>query len=150
MDAVTYPNKDVAVFINENLIPIRVRFDAIPLSKDFTVKWTPTHVMLDLKGKEHSRTLGFVPPEEMIPLLLLGMAKTCFDLDDLDQALVDLDQVIQTYPKSHSAPEAVYLQGVSRYLGTHDASHLKQLHAKLRDEYPQSVWAQRSLPYRLL
>jgi len=150
MDAVTYPNKDVAVFISENLIPIRVRFDAIPLSKDFTVKWTPTHVILDIKGKEHYRNVGFVPAEEMIPLLLLGMAKTCFDLDDLDQAIVDFDQIIGTYPKSHSAPEAIYLRGVSRYLSTHDGSHLKQLQEKLRDEYPQSVWAQRSLPYRLL
>jgi TolA-binding protein len=150
MDAVTYPNQDVAAFISEYLIPIRVRSNAIPLSEDFTVKWTPTHVMLDTKGKEHNRTVGFVPAEEMIPVLLMGMAKTCFDLDDLDQAMVYLDQIIRTYPKGHSAPGAIYLRGVSGYLATHDAKNLKQIYEKLRDAYPQSVWAQRSLPYRLL
>ncbi len=150
MDAVTYPTQDVAAFINEYLIPIRVRYDALPLSRDFTVKWTPTHIMLDDKGKGHSWNLGFVPPEEMTPLLLLGMGKTCFDLDDLDQAIVDFDQIIGTYPKSHSAPEAIYLRGVSLYLASHNGKHLKQIQEKLRDEYPQSVWTQRSLPYRLL
>jgi len=150
MDAVTYPNKDVADFINEELIPLRVRFDAVPLAKDFTVKWTPTIIMLDTKGKEHRRTVGFVPAEEMIPLLELGMAKTCFDLDDQDQAVVYCDQIIRAYPQSHSAPESVYLRGVSLFLGTHDAGNLKQLHEKLRNEYPQSAWVQRSSPYRLL
>jgi hypothetical protein len=150
MDTVTYPNQDVAAFINDNLVPIRVRNDAVPLSEDFTVKWTPTYVILDIKGKEHSRTLGFTPPDAMIPALLMGMARTCFDLDDLDQAMVYLDQIIRTYPKGHSAPGAIYLRGVSAYLATHDAKNLKQLYEKLRDDYPQSVWAQRSLPYRLL
>jgi len=106
--------------------------------------------MLDIMGKEHCRAVGFVPAEEMIPLLLLGMAKICLDLDDLDQAMVNFDQVILTYPKSHSAPEAIYLRGVTGYLASHSVEHLKGLHKKLRDEYPQSVWAQRSLPYRLL
>jgi hypothetical protein len=150
MDAVTYPEKNVAAFIQENLIPLRVLFDALPLSEEFNVKWTPTTILLDSKGKEHHRTVGFVPAEEMIPLLMLGMGKACFALDDLDQAIADLDPIIQTYPASHSAPEAIYLQGVSRYLNTHDAQHLKQMYGKLRDDYPKSVWAERSLPYRLL
>ena len=127
-----------------------MRYDALPLSKEFTVKWTPTHIILDTKGKEHSRNVGFVPPGEMIPLLILGMAKTCCDLDDLDQAIADFDQIIETFPRTHSAPEAVYLRGVSRYLATHHPKHLIEIYEQMQAQYPQSVWAHRCSPYRLL
>lgn len=36
MGAVTYPNPKVVEFIEQNLIPIQVAFDAKPLSTDFT------------------------------------------------------------------------------------------------------------------
>ena len=150
MDAVTYPEKAVADFINASIIPLRVASDAMPLSRDFNVKWTPTLCVLDTAGKERNRTVGFVPAAEMIPLLLLGMGKSCFDLDEFAPAIEDFDRIVRDYPGSHSAPEAIFLRGVTRYLATHDIKPLKELYEKLRDEYPQSVWAQRALPYRLL
>ncbi len=150
MDTVTYPQKEVTDFIAGNIVPLRVASDAMPLSKHFNVKWTPTLVVLDVAGKEHARTLGFLPPEEFIPTILLGMGKSCFDLDDFALAIEDFDRLIQPYPRSHSTPQAIYLQGVTRYKSTHDVGHLKKLYEKLRDEYPQSVWAQRAMPYRLL
>ncbi len=150
MDAVTYPDQKVAAFIEEEIIPLRVSSDAIPLSQDFSVKWTPTLVVLDIAGKEHYRTVGFIPPEELIPSLLLGMGKSCFDLDELSLAIEDFDRIIREYAKSHYTPEAIYLRGVSLYKNTHQVQHLKQLYEKLRDEYSQSMWATRALPYRLL
>jgi len=150
MDAVTYPDQKVAAFIEEEIIPLRVPSDAIPLANDFNVCWTPTLVVLDIAGKEHYRTVGFIPPEELIPSLLLGMGKACFDLDELNPAIEDFNRIIGEYSKSPYAPEAVYLRGVSLYKDTHQVQHLKELYGKLRDEYAQSVWATRALPYRLL
>ncbi len=150
MDAVTYPQKEVTAFINEQIIPLRVASDAMPISEDFNVNWTPTLIVLDIAGKEHHRTLGFLPATELIPSLLLGMGKSCFDLDQFALAIGDFDRVIEPYPGSFSTPEAIYLRGVTRFKATHDASHLKKIYEKLRDDYPQSAWAQRALPYRLL
>jgi len=42
MDAVTYPDDSVVSFIDENMIPLRVKFGVKPLTDDFNVKWTPT------------------------------------------------------------------------------------------------------------
>jgi len=150
MDAVTYPDKKVSEFIRSNLIPLRVPFDSKPLSTDFNVVWTPTLISLNADGKEHHRTVGFLAPEELIPSLLLGLGKTCFDGGQFDEALEYLEKVLSEYPKSDSAPEAMYLRGVTRYKKTHDAKPLKDAYMQLRDEHPSSEWAKRAHPYRLL
>ena len=150
MDAVTYPDERVTEFIQKNMIPLRVAFDAQPLSIDFNIKWTPTLITLDSNGKEHYRTVGFLPPEELIPSLMLGIAKSYFDRERFSEALSTLDKLLKDYPKSDSAPEAIYLQGVCRYKNTHDAKPLKEAYERLQAHYPSSEWTKRAYPYRLL
>ena len=146
MDAVTYPDKNVTEFITQNIIPLRVLSDAIPLSTDFNVQGAPTLILLDTSGKEHYRAVGFIPAKEMIPLLLFGIAKTYFDLNQFDQAIQKLDVIISEYPESYTAPEATYLRGVYGYKNSRDRKHLKQAYEKLRREYKQTRWAIRALP----
>jgi hypothetical protein len=150
MDAVSYPNKDVIEFMNNVMIPLRVSFDAQPLSSDFKVKWTPTLVTLDQEGNEHHRTVGFLSPEELIPSLRLGIAKIGFDLNQFGEALENLDRIVTDYPKSDSTPEAIYLQAVSGYKSTEDAKQLKAGYELLLSGYPESEWTKRAYPYRLL
>jgi hypothetical protein len=150
MDAVTYPDSGVTSFINQHMIPVRVAFDAEPHAKDFNVKWTPTIVTLDSRGREHHRTLGFLAPEDLIASLLLGMGKVHFDADKFDDALVNLDKVTADYPKSNSAPEAIFFGGVSGYKSSQDPKKLKEAYERLETEYPDSEWTQRAYPYRLI
>jgi TolA-binding protein len=150
MDAVTYPDEKVAEFIERNLIPIRVPFDHQPLSSDFKVTWTPTLVTLDSSGKEHHRTVGFLSPEELIPSLLLGMAKTHFDQNEFEAALSQLEKILKEYPQSGASPEAVYLRGVTQYKKTHSGKPLKEAYEELQKTFPSSEWAKRAAPYRLL
>ena len=150
MDAVTYPNESVIEFIQKHLIPLRVAFDAKPLSIDFNVKWTPTLIVLDAEGKEHHRTVGFFPPEELIPSLMLGIAKSNFNRERFSEALSTLDNLLKENPKSDSAPEEIYMQGVCRYKNTHEARPLKEAYEQLQAKYPSSEWTKRAYPYRLL
>ena len=150
MDAVTYPAPEVSAFINKNLIAVRVPYDHQPLSKEFQVKWTPTLVTLDHEGNEHHRTVGFLPPEELIPSLLLGKAKSEFDRDNFQAAIETLGTILKDHSKSDSTPEAIYLRGVSRYKSTHEPKPLKEAYEKLKSEYPDSEWTKRAYPYRLL
>jgi tetratricopeptide (TPR) repeat protein len=150
MDAVAYPNDSVVEFIQKHLIPLRVAFDAKPLSTNFNIKWTPTLIVLDENGKEHHRTVGFFSPEELIPSLLLGIAKSHFDLERFSEALSTLDKIIAEYPKSDSAPEAVYLRGVCKYKSTHKPQPLKEAYEQLQANYSSSEWTKRAYPYRLL
>jgi len=149
MGAVTYPDAKVADFVMSRMVPIQVLADS-PLADEFKVKWTPTIAVLDYYGKEHHRTVGFFPPEEFIPSLLLGMGKIDFDTDQFNDAIVRFDRLLADYPKSGAAPEAIYLRGVSRYKATHNAAPLKEAYEKLKADYPASEWTQRAQPYSLL
>lgn len=150
MGAVTYPDESVVQFIVENLIPLQVKSNAQPMATDFNVKWTPTLITLDPDGKEHHRTVGFLPPEELIPSLLLGIAKCHFDRERFDEALRALNTLLERYPKSDAAPEAIYLRGVSLYKSTHNPKPLRAAYEKLQQEYPSSEWTKRAYPYRLI
>ncbi len=150
MGAVTFPDAKVIAFIKQNLIPVRLPHDHKPLAEQFQVKWTPALVTLDTEGKEHHRTVGFLPPEELIPSLLLGKAKIDFDHEDFAKALVSLEALLKDYPKSGAAPEAVFLRGVCGYKSTHTPKPLKEAYEKLAKDYPDSEWTKRAYPYRLL
>ena len=150
MDAVTYPQGKVIEFIENHFIPMRVAFDAQPLSADFKIKWTPSLIVLDAEGKEHHRSVGFLAAEELIPALILGIAKTHFDRDQFEETLRILEKILADYPKSDSSPEALYLRGVSRYKSTHKAQPLKEAYEQLQATYPTSEWTKRAAPYRLL
>lgn len=150
MGAVTYPDKAVIDFISNRLIPVQLLSDAQPYATDFNVRWTPTVIVLDEDGKEHRRLVGFLPPSDFIPEMLLGIAKTEFDLNNFEKALLDMEKLLSNYPQSQAAPEALYLKGVALYKSTHDPKHLKDAYEQLRQKHPNSEWTQRAQPYSLL
>ena len=150
MGAVTYPNEKVVEFIDLQMIPLQVLFDSKPLAANFNVQWTPTIITLDEEGKEHHRTIGFLPPEDFIPSLMLGVAKSHFDREKFSKAITMLEDILKGYPKSDAAPEAVYVRGVALYKSTHKPEPLKEAYKRLLAEYPSSEWVKRAKPYGLL
>lgn len=150
MDTVTYPTTNVIDFISSRMVPLRVAADALPISKDFRVTWTPTIVVLDHYGTEHQRTIGFLPPEELVPSLILGIGKADFNNGDYNDAILRMNEIINQHPDSAVAPEAVYLRGVCRYKTSHDAAGLKEAYETLSSRYRASEWAKRAHPYSLL
>jgi tetratricopeptide (TPR) repeat protein len=150
MDAVTYPHQSVVAFVERNLVPLRVASDAQPLASDFAITWTPTIVILDHQGKEHHRTVGFFDAEALIPSLLLGLGKVGYDSNRFKEALGYLEKLLAEFPESDSAPEAIFLTGVSRYKSTSNPLPLKEAYEQLQKTYPASTWTKRAYPYRLI
>ncbi|TWJ18077.1 hypothetical protein JN12_02840 [Geobacter argillaceus] len=150
MDAVSYPDVKVSNFIIDKVVPLRVPADAQPLSTEFQVHWTPTLVTLDMYGKEHYRTVGFLPPEELVPSLILGIAKVDFAAQQYNDALINLNMLLAGYPASSAAPEAVFLKGVCGYKSSKNAQYLKEAYEQLAGNYPASEWTKRANPYSLL
>ena len=150
MDAVSYPDEKVSNFIIDKVIPLRIPADAQPLSTEFRVLWTPTLVTLDMYGKEQYRTVGFLPPEELVPSLILGIAKVDFAARQYNEALINLNMLLAGYPGSGAAPEAVFLQGVCGYKSSKDPKYLKGAYEQLSASYPGSDWTKRATPYSLL
>jgi tetratricopeptide (TPR) repeat protein len=150
MDKVTYPEEKVINFINDRVVPVRVPYDQKPLDEEFQVKWTPLFVILGADGKEHHRSTGFLPPFELISMILLGIGKFHFDRGAFSEAIDTFSEVIENYPESGAAPEAVYYRGVSGYKESSKPEPLKEAFATLRDKFPESEWAKRAAPYQLL
>ena len=150
MDAVAYIDAEVIGFVNDTLVPLRLAAADPLLGPRYRVKWTPTLLILDAEGVEQYRTLGFYPPQELIPSLLLGIGKARFNQPDRPAACDCFSSIIDRYPASPQAPEAVYLNGVSRYIETHDVANLVAIYDRLAAGYPDSPWLTRADPYRLL
>jgi hypothetical protein len=150
MDAVTYPDTKVVEFMNNNVVALRVPSDSQPLAGRFNVKWTPVLAVLDQDGVGHQQNVGFFPPAEFIPSLMLGIAKVHFDHDQLEKALEMLHKLQADYPAGAVVPEAVYLEGVSRYKHSHEPKTLKDAYEQLQSDFPSSEWTRRASPYRLL
>jgi hypothetical protein len=150
MGAVSYPDIKVIDFINASLVPIQILSDAKPYADDYKVMWTPLLIVLDQGGGEHLRSVGFLPPDELIPFLMLGMVKVYFDNDDLADALKFQERILAEYPESAAAPEALFLHGVTLYKTTKDVGKLKGVYEEIKKRYPASDWVKKASPYRLL
>jgi thioredoxin-related protein len=147
MDAVTYPNEAVVQFIDKNVVPVRVRFDQQPLAKQFKVKWTPTVILLDAAENEVYRNEGFLPPDSLIPALILGIGKLELEHANYDKAASHFSNIVSKYAESDEAPEAVYFLGVARFKTTKDLREMREAYEKLKTKYPTSSWTKKAQPY---
>jgi len=150
MDAVTYPDEKVTDFIYNNFIPLRIAGNEEPYAADFMVNWTPRIIVLDSVGLSHQSTVGFLPPEDFIASLELGLAKADFDSHNLEGCKRRLSRILEGFPQSTSAAEAVFLLGVTSYKLSSQTGPLKEAYQTLQEKYPESEWTKRALPYRLL
>lgn len=150
MDKVTFSNAEVVNFITDRMVPVRLPADHSRHAADFRVVWTPTIMVLDLYGTGHQRSIGYLPPEEMVASLLLGISKVALDNGQYNEAVLQLNTLLNGYPEAACAAEAVYLTGVSRYRSSHSPTVLKECQQKLSSEYPNSEWAKRAEPFTLL
>jgi len=150
LDAVTFPDRAVENFIIDKMIALRAPASSKTLAADFRVLWTPTLIVLDYYGKEHQRTLGFLPPDEMVATLLLGIGKVGLGNDQFNEAVLQFNTLLNGYPNASCAPEAVYLRGVARFKSSHSPGTLKECYQQLLQGYPESDWTKRAEPFSLL
>lgn len=108
------------------------RFDAV---------WTPSVIVLDPNGKERRRLEGYLPKEEFRAELELGLARVAFMAKDWATAESKYAAIVDRYPNSRAAPEALYWKGVSHYKATNDHMVLGELPALFHEKYPNSIWA---------
>ena len=150
MGAVTYPNEGVAKFVDLNFVPVQVETSNKDLVEKYNVSWTPAILVLDSDGKEHYRSVGFLQPDVFIATFELGKARYYLDLEQFAEARALLEELIERCPVPEVLPEAIYFHGVATYKQTHDVKPLKKAYETLSAKYPQSEWAKRAEPYKLL
>jgi TolA-binding protein len=64
-----------------------------------------------------------------------------------DEAQRDFEQILEKYPESDSAAEALYWKGVAKYKGG-DAAALGETARAFQERYTESPWAKKSVIWR--
>jgi hypothetical protein len=112
------------------------------LGERYGAQWTPTILLLD-GGVERHRIEGFLPVEDFLDQLGLGLGRIRFARGEFAEAERAFREVASRHPDGDAAAEAVYWAGVSRYKATDDASALRETGERLRDSYPGTPWAKK-------
>jgi TolA-binding protein len=109
----------------------------------FRLEWTPTTLILDANGGERHRIEGFLPPKDFAAQLLLGLAHAARHSEDWKEAQRRFGEVLERFPETDAAPEALYWKGVARYKETGDAEALKETTRAFQTRYTDSTWAKK-------
>jgi hypothetical protein len=145
MDTVTYPDPRVAEFIENHFLPVRVKVKENPaLVGDYLVSWTPNVVVADEEDRFHYRIEGYLPPEDFLARLSLGIGKYWLNGKRFPRARERFEEVAQRHRGTEAGAEALYWLGVAHYKQTHEPAHLRPSWQKLAQEYPGSEWTKRT------
>lgn len=98
-------------------------------------------VILDANGDERVRIDGYLPREEFRAQLELGLARVAFMSKKWADAEQRYASVLDRFPTTQAAAEALYWKGVSQYKVTNDHTVLGELPEQFRQKYPNSIWA---------
>jgi TolA-binding protein len=144
-----YPDPRVARYISEQLEPVRVHVrdqkdEYKRLSERYNVQWTPTILILDSEGQERHRIEGFLPVDDFLSQLALGLAKSAFQRGDYVDAERRDREIVERFPSSDAAAEALYWAGVSKYKASGDAGALRETAAAFRERYQNTPWAKKA------
>ncbi len=96
---------------------------------------------MDSDGEERWRIEGYLPKNDFRAQLEMGLARLDVVHKHWEEAERRYAHVVETYPKSKAAPEALYWRNVSRYSRTHEVAALQSVASELEQRYPDSEWA---------
>jgi outer membrane protein assembly factor BamD (BamD/ComL family) len=99
---------------------------------------------MDSEGTERHRIEGFLPIDDFLAQLELGLAKLHFEHLKYAEAEKRFRSIYQAYPESGAAPEATYWAGVSAYKATNKGEYLTEVAKRLKDKYPDSEWTRKA------
>ncbi len=101
-------------------------------------------LIMDSDGRERWRIEGYLPKDEFRAQLEMGLARIAFMHKQWADAEQRYTQVVERYPGTAAAPEAVYWRGVSQYKRTNDHTVLGGVAEQLTQKYQDSMWAKKA------
>lgn len=141
----TYPDSQVAGFLNEYFVPVQVDIEkAAKLADRLQVLWTPNLNIINGREKRFFHSIGWLPPSELTAMLQTALGHYFLTRKKYFDAAPAFAAAFDKYPRSVFAPEALYFKGVCRYLSSHSVDELKEDWIMLQRFYPDSQWAMKS------
>jgi len=144
-----WPDFRVAALVDKHFIPARVHVkeqadDYRRYAERYGASWTPTTLLIDPAGLERHRIEGFLPADEFLAQLHLGLGHLAFEAHRFDDAESHFEEVLRRFPDSDAAPEAQYWTGVAKYKASGDPKELGATVRALESSYGGSVWAKKA------
>jgi tetratricopeptide (TPR) repeat protein len=144
-----YSDPAVIQFIDEHFLPVRVHVrdqadEFKRLGEKYNAQWTPTVLVLDSQGEERHRIEGFLPATDFLAQLALGLGHSAFARSDFAEGERWFRQVMERYPDSDAAPEALYWAGVARYKATGNPAALRETAQQFERRYRDTSWAKKA------
>lgn len=144
-----WPDPRVVSLAHDAFLPARLHVkeqaaDYPTYADRFGVTWTPTTLIIDPSGIERHRIEGFLPADEFLAQLHLGLGQLAFHAGRFEEAARHFDNVLARFADSDAAPEAQYWGGVARYKASGDPAALGATSRALDSSYAGSVWAKKA------
>ena len=144
-----YSDPRVIDFIEKHFVPVRVHVKEQPeefrdLGEKYDAHWTPTILVTDDQGVQRHRIEGFLPVHDFMSQLALGLARAAFARKDYAAAAQLFRRVVDEYPQTDAAPEALYWAGVSLYRANNDPAALADTGKAFRERYQDTSWAKKA------
>jgi predicted ATPase len=131
--------------VTSEFIPVRVHVKEQKKMFDrFKAVWTPTVLVMDAAGNEVHRIEGFLPTEDFLAQLDIGLAKLAFQKEEYEEAERHYRHVCDDLGHTGAAAEACYWAGAARYKATHSSEALRETRKILEERFPNSEWARRA------
>lgn len=148
-----WPDERVARLVTESFLPARLHVkhqgaDFERLEGRYGVQWTPTTLFIDPEAIERHRIEGFLPVEDFLAQLSLGLGHLAFHGGRFADAERSFRDVVSRFPAAESAPEAEYWAGVSRYKATGDGAALAATARAFEERYQDTSWAKKASVWR--
>jgi hypothetical protein len=139
----------VVSFVTQNFLPARIhvrenKAEWERYSQRYGVQWTPAVLVVDPSGTERHRIEGFLPVDDFLAQLSLGLGQSAFARQQYAEAERYFREVVSRHGGTEAAPEALYWAGVARYKASNDASALGETAAAFVRKYQQSSWAKKA------
>lgn len=98
-------------------------------------------VILDRQEFRLRQSVGFLPPDELIPELMMGVAMNQIRMGDPQKAATMFEGLQANYPESKLIPEVLYWRGIAIFFRNQDKSELFENWKRIALAYPDSQWA---------
>jgi TolA-binding protein len=109
--------------------------------------WTPSIHLLLADGRSAHEHIGYLPPDEFLAELELGVATAHLKRRDYATAADWFERIRDQRPTSHVAAEAAYWAAVARYNESGQKDGLLKGWRALRLRYPNSIWRWKQMIY---
>jgi hypothetical protein len=130
-------------FITDNFIPARAHVkENKEAFERFGAEWTPTILIVDGDAKEHHRIEGFLPADDYLAQLKLGLAHAARSRGEFADAEKRYREL--SAGENDVAAESLYWAGVSKYKATNDASALGDTAKAFGERFTDSAWAKKA------